>query len=163
MPTPSNLSKIANFQVRTGADMVNLVDEVSLAISDETGFPGESHGGKGGPTDPLTAIKNAVQGSGDPAKIAPYFGKLRDYATREGAPQTSSAVVSAAKWFWCNVEDPAACQAASRSTIVVAAVTGGAPDYARKTMLTKKTKQTLLYVGVPVLLTGIGLYFILRD
>jgi hypothetical protein len=29
-------------------------------------------------------------------------------------------------------------------------------------MLTTKQKQMLLYVGVPVLLTSIGVYFILR-
>lgn len=163
MPTPPNLSRISNYQVRTGSNMADLVDEVSLAISDETGTLGESFDGSdGGPIDPLTAIKNAVQYTNDPAKIAPYFGKLRDYASGKGAAQTSAAVVTAAKWFWCNVEDPAACKAASSSTSVVSVGTS-TPSYARQTMLTQKQKQMLLYVGVPVLLTGIGLYFILRD
>ena len=160
MPTPSNLSVIQNYQVRTGAEMKSFISAVKSAIEQE----------RGGALDNASALElsrmgelvTMGRGAGTPEQIAPLFGQLRDFASGKGAPQTSAAVVSAAKWFWCNVEDPAACQAASSSTSVVS-VAASTPSYARQTMLTQKQKQMLLYVGVPVLLTGIGLYFILRD
>jgi len=161
MPTPSNLSVIQNYQVRTGAEMKSFISVVKSAIEEE----------RGGALDNTSALEisrmgEAVAmtgrgGAGDPKTIASFFGTLRDFASGKGAPQTSAAVVSAAKWFWCNVEDPAACSAASSAgTSITSAVS--VPAYARQTMLTTKQKQMLLYVGVPVLLTSIGVYFILR-
>ena len=161
MPTPPNLSRISNYQVRTGADMRGLIEYVAIAIGDELGLPTRSPIPDDA-RDNLNTIEDNVKTLTDPKEIAPYFGLLRDAAKQAGAPQTADAVVSSAKWFWCNVEDPAACQAASRSTGLVS-TGGGTPSYARQTLLTKKQKQMVLYVGVPVLLTGIGLYFILRD
>jgi len=156
MPTPSNLSKIQNAQVRTGAEMYDFVYEVLEGIFDESGSSDQAV------ANVHYELARNVKELSSPKDIAPYFADLRYLASSNGAPQTASAVVSSAKWFWCNVEDPAACQAASRSTGLVS-TGGGTPSYARQTLLTKKQKQMVLYVGVPVLLTGIGLYFILRD
>jgi hypothetical protein len=155
MATPTNLSKIQNAQVRTGEEMYDFVYEVGDAIYEESGTVDATT------ESILRGIATNVKTLSDPKAIAPYFGEVRDIASSEGAPQTASAVIAAAKWFWCNVEDPAACSAASSArTSIVAAAT--VPAYARQTMLTTKQKQMLLYVGVPVLLTSIGVYFILR-
>lgn len=155
MATPTNLSKIQNAQVRTGTEMYNFVNEVEEAIYQESGTVDSST------SELLDGIAINVKPLSDPKAIAPYFAELRDAASSGGAPQTASAVIAAAKWFWCNVEDPAACSAASSAgTSLVAAAS--VPSYARQTMLTTKQKQMLLYVGVPVLLTSIGVYFILR-
>jgi hypothetical protein len=160
MATPSNLSVIQNYQVRTGAEMKSFISAVKTAIEQERG--GALDNASDLELSRMGELLTMGRGAGTPEQIAPLFGQLRDFASGKGAPLTSAAVVSAAKWFWCNVEDPAACQAASRSTSLIP-TGGGTPEYARQTLLTKKQKQMVLYVGVPVLLTGIGLYFILRD
>jgi hypothetical protein len=150
-------SQVAAAQVRSASEMASFVALVGDAVESERN---ETLSGSY-LTELSRKSEQLKMGRVSNKTIADTFGYLRDFASKRGAPQTSSAVVQAAKWFWCNVEDPEACKAAS-SAVASSSPSAALPDYAQKPLLSAKQKQTALAVGVPVALTLVALYLIRR-
>ena len=102
---------VAGFKVRTPSQMRAFIDRVAQAIRLE------SRKGRGGSFPLLQNLQKQVKRlpQAKVAKMAPFFYKIRDYATQSGAPQTAAAVVQAASWFSRNVEQPGRGRAAAPS------------------------------------------------
>ena len=151
-------SQVAATQVRTASEMASFITKVEDSIQSE-----RNETLSGTYLMELSRKRDQLKmGRVSNQTIADTFGYLRDFASQRSAPQTSSAVVQAAKWFWCNVEDPEACKAAS-SAVASSSPSAALPDYAKKPLLSARQKQTALYVGVPVVLTALTVLLIFRD
>lgn len=150
-------SEVAATQVRTASEMASFITKVEDSIQSE-----RNETLSAAYQMDLSRKRDWFKGAGSRMSnqtIADTFGYLRDFASQRSAPQTSSAVVQAAKWFWCNVEDPEACKAAS-SAVASSSPSAALPDYAKKPLLSARQKQTALYVGVPVAVTAMVILFI---
>lgn len=99
----SVLSQIANANVRSSAHFSAMLSNVLKAVQYERGSVVSSEAGKSLATIGSSA---STAGAKNPVSLAPYFAKVRDWASYQNGKNTAAAVVTAASWFYNNVEKP---------------------------------------------------------
>ena len=97
------IDRIANTKVKTKADMIQLVKDVSFAIGSES--KNNSNGEFTG-----TALLAVIQSPQAPEPHNPLyptlFKQLRQEAQKYGATLTDKAILDSAYWYFKNIENP---------------------------------------------------------
>ena len=107
------LNRIENAQVKTKADMIQLMKDASFAISQEAGVNHQPEGFayKAGLFTATQLLPQAeyAQAPEPHAKIYPVWFKLmREEAQKNGATKTDKALLKSASWYYYNVENKGA-------------------------------------------------------
>jgi len=95
------LASLSAYQVKSSANYDSFVKNIKHAAEVERG----SALSQGAKTQIAGILANGKQaGKADPKLLAPYFGKLKDWASYQNAQKTAQAIEGAASWFAYNVE-----------------------------------------------------------
>jgi len=97
------VNRIANTKVKTKSDMIQLVQNVSIAIGKETN---NNKHGEFTSTSLLAVIQYPQAPEPHNALYPTLFKQLRQEAQKYNANQTDKAILDSAYWYFKNIEEP---------------------------------------------------------
>lgn len=133
----SAIATVASSKPRSGSNVATFLKAVQTAIEAERGSSMDSDDWYR-----LESMASSARSLSDPKALAPLFGEAKQIAESNGAPQTSGAITTSAKWFYENVEEPGAASSSGSSagrsssggtsTTLAPSSGGGTPIYKKR-------------------------------
>ena len=112
-----------------------------------------AEGGKN--TSNLVYLADQAGSAKTVAEMAPFFGQLKQKAIDYDAPETATAITSAAEWFYYNVEGGKQPSSSSRPTTTPPAVTESPLSTEGWRQFYEANKMPILGMGAVLAITGI--------